>query len=929
MKRIFTTVLCFCMVVFAFGQGTITGTVTDAETGEALMGATVLNKTTNLGTATGLDGTFTMEGLEDGRYPLEISFVGYATMTIDAVVENGTADLGNITMGLDAIGLSQVNVVAQMAIDRKTPVAVSTISGKTIEMKMGNQEFTEVMKFSPSVMATKNSSTGGNSGGFGDGSIVVRGFAQENVALLINGIPVNGMEDNRIYWSNWAGLGDVTRTIQIQRGLGSTSLSVASIGGTINIVTKTTDQERGGSILSSIGNDGYRKLGLTLSTGKLDNGWAFTFSGSRTVADGYIEGGYLDAWNYFVSMAKEIGQNHLISFTAFGAPQRHGQRDFAPSIGLQRDVYGPKYNDDYGTYRNQDYLFRDNFFHKPQIALNHYWTINEKTTWTNSVYTSIGRGGGTGDLGGLRNDADEFRGNEFRQPKDAYGHQQFDEIELYNRGLPNNLYNNTMSPLNFEMANGDTGSGQIAVPFVNGLIKRASMNEHEWYGLLSKLDVNLSSTLTLSGGLDMRWYHGSHYRKTIDLLGADYWFDRDNINNRFDWVDINGDGIRTDDEMGVLVRPKNDVASRLFGQEDDNQRIDYHNDEDINWYGAFGRIEYSNNDLSAFASAAVNYTQMRRYDYFLKRPGDQITDWTDFLGYTAKIGANYNLNESNNVFVNLGYISRAPYFDALYPTFNNDELNEDAETEKILAAEIGYGYRARKFRVNVNGYMTQWKDKAETSNFGSNNQVYFLNLLGVDALHMGIEVDFTAAITKDLNFNGFASVGSWEWRNNPTGSVSDENNNVIETVELYLDGLKVGNAAQTTAGIGFDYTIAKQLTFDWQTIFYENFYAAFNPEDRDDEALLDVQPLKLPFYSLTDIGLTWQFKFMNHNAFLRANVNNLFDEEYVTWAEDNVEIDDKTINDDRDSEDYKKKLDGARGWFGFGRTWNLIFKMNF
>lgn len=929
MKRIFTTLFFTSLVVLAFGQGTITGIVVDAETGEGLIGATVMNMVTNTGIATDLDGSFRLEVGEDGKYSLEISFVGFTTMNVEALVENGLSDVGRLEMFSDAIGLSQVNVVAQIAIDRKTPVAVSTVSAKTIETKLGNQEFTEVMKFTPSITATKNSSTGGNSGGYGDGSIVVRGFAQEDVALLINGIPVNGMEDNKIYWSNWAGLGDVTRTIQIQRGLASTSLSVASIGGTINIVTKSTDQERGGSILTSVGNDGFRKIGLTLSTGQLDNGWAFTFSGSRTTADGYIEAGYLDAWNYFAAISKEINKNHLVTFTIFGAPQKHGQRDFAPGIGIQRDVYGTKWNDDYGPYRNNSYLFRDNFFHKPQMGLNYYWTLSENTTWTNSVYASIGRGGGSGDLGGLRREDNAYRANEFRQPKDAYGHQQFDEIEKYNRGLANALYDTTMAALNYEFADGTTGTGQIAAAGVNGLIKRASMNEHEWYGWLSKVDHDLTSSLNLSGGLDMRWYHGSHYRKAIDLLGADYWFDDDNINNQFDWLDINGDGLKTDNEMGVLVRPENTTASKLFGQEEDHEKIDYYNDEDINWYGAFGRLEYGEGPLSAFFSASVNFTQMRRYDYFLKRPGDQVTDWANFTGYTGKLGANYNLNENNNVFVNLGYISRAPYFDALYPTFDNDNLNENAENEKILAAEIGYGLRTRMFRVNVNGYFTQWQDKTELRSFSSNNETFFLNMLGVDALHMGVEVDFTAALTKNFNLTGLVSLGDWQWKNNPSGSVSDEANNVVGTVDLFLDGIKVGNAAQTSYGIGFDYTIANQLTFDWQTLFYDNYYAAFNPGDRDDEALKDVQPLKLPFYTLTDIGLTWEFKFIGQRAYIRANVNNLFNEEYVSWAQDNVGAEDKSINDDRNSEAYKMQLDSAIGWWGFGRTWNMSFKMNF
>ena len=83
-------------------------------------------------------------------------------------------------------------------------------------------------------------------GCFGDARITIRGFAQENIAVLINGVPVNDMENGKVYWSNWAGLSDVTTAMQVQRGLGSSKLAISSVGGTINIITKTTDLEEGG-----------------------------------------------------------------------------------------------------------------------------------------------------------------------------------------------------------------------------------------------------------------------------------------------------------------------------------------------------------------------------------------------------------------------------------------------------------------------------------------------------------------------------------------------------------------------------------------------------------------------------------------------------------------------------------------------------------
>lgn len=100
---------------------------------------------------------------------------------------------------------------------------------------MGHQDYPEIMKLVPGVYATKLG------GGQGDARISIRGFQQENIALLLNGVPVSSVENGLVYWSNWAGLGDATQTIQVQRGLGASRVALNSVGGTINIITKSTE----------------------------------------------------------------------------------------------------------------------------------------------------------------------------------------------------------------------------------------------------------------------------------------------------------------------------------------------------------------------------------------------------------------------------------------------------------------------------------------------------------------------------------------------------------------------------------------------------------------------------------------------------------------------------------------------------------------
>ncbi|EPB65688.1 TonB-dependent receptor plug domain protein, partial [Ancylostoma ceylanicum] len=142
--------------------------------------------------------------------------------------ENQTIDfvLGEIAM------LEEVQVTANLVQDRKTPVAVSTLDKKEIVEELGSQDLPMILNSKPGVHATQQG------GGDGDARITIRGFDQRNVGMMIDGVPVNDMENGWVYWSNWFGLDQITQQIQVQRGLGATKLAMPSVGGTMNIVTE-------------------------------------------------------------------------------------------------------------------------------------------------------------------------------------------------------------------------------------------------------------------------------------------------------------------------------------------------------------------------------------------------------------------------------------------------------------------------------------------------------------------------------------------------------------------------------------------------------------------------------------------------------------------------------------------------------------------
>lgn len=823
-----------------FAQTKLTGKVVD-ESNQPLPGASLVVKGTKTGASTDFDGNFTLETSVNSGI-LEVSFVGYETTS---VAFTGNANLGIIALKPSAESLDEIVITAtSFAIERKTPVAVSTIKADVIENKLGSQEFPEILKSTPGVYATKSG------GGFGDGRLNLRGFNSENVAVMINGVPVNDMENGRVFWSNWAGLADVTSAMQVQRGLGASKVAVPSIGGTINILSKTTDAVRGGNIITSVGNDGYQKYGATVSTGLLDNGFAVTASGAKTKGDGYVDGTQFEGYNYFINISKLLNANHKLSFTSFGAPQRHGQRQNRSRIEAYRNAEsGTKFSPDWGIKNGQIVSTEDNFYHKSQSSLNHYWTISEKSDLSTSLYASWGSGGGGGTAG--NNSLFNVRLGDQYQPIDL------DNIVEINR------------------TNGSLGASAWL---------RASRNDHTWFGVLSTFKTELNDNLDLIAGIDLRTYTGTHFTEVTDLLGADYIADNSDVNH----------------------------PNRALKVGD---KYNYNNDGKVGWQGLFTQLEYTKEKLSTFISVAASNTSYQRLDRFLYLNSDPIrkTDTYNFTGFSVKGGANYNLNEQHNVFVNIGYFEKAPGFPAVFPNNDNVRINANAENQKIFSAELGYGFRSEKFAANINIYRTEWNDRTFTRSIFANGETFFANLLGVNALHQGVEVDFTYKPSDKLTLTGMLSAGDWKWNNNVENvQFFDESQNPVgNPFNIFIDGLKVSDAAQTTAALGLDYELMPKANFTVDYNYFANLYADYNPDSRTTPGT--PQPWKVPDYGTFDASVRYGFKIGDLDTTLTGRMNNVFDTVYIADALDGNANNAAT----------------ALVWYGFGRTFNIGAKIKF
>ncbi len=890
----FLIAMLFIATSTMYGQ-TITGTVLD-DINEPLPGADVILIGTTTGISTDFNGVFSLN-VEAGSGSITISFIGYNSKTVEFTIGAGeTLDLGNIALEASQESLDEIVIVgiADIIKDRQTPVAVSTIKASEIQDRLGSQELPELLNSMPSVYATKSG------GGFGDSRINIRGFDQRNTAVLINGVPVNDMENGWVYWSNWAGLADVTSAIQVQRGLGSSKLAVSSVGGTINVLTKTSDAKQGGSFATTVGNDGYFKILGSYNTGKLDNGLSVSLLLSQTQGNGYNEGTKFQGNNYFIALGYEINEKHNLQFTYTGAPQWHHQHSRSIEIykyqqyGGSEEYPNRRFNDAWGYKDGEEYSFRRNFYHKPVMTINWDWALSDASSISTAAYASWGRGGGSGPIGNV----DGIRDFDYRL-RDENGHVRFDDIVTWNSG-------GTGHGLPVDDRTGDLVNNRG-----DGMTRRASMNSHNWYGMISNFNHKFNENLTFDFGVDLRTYTGVHYRVVNDDLGASGYTDNRDSNNPN----------RTITEYYSVTPSWNPFVNIK-----DQQKIEYYNDGNVGWLGAFTQLEYKTDRISTFIQAAISQQSFQRVEYFNESPENQTSPKEKILGGNVKAGINFKIDTANNIFFNTGYYSKQPLFDAVWINFGNN-LNPDLQNEKIFGLELGYGYHAENFNVKVNLYRTSWKDRFETVNAtgpAPDEIRGTANLYGINQVHTGIEFEANYRATKKLSFQGMLSIGNWEYDGNVQAQYFDEDRNPIPGLpdaELILDGIKVGDAAQTTARLGLTYEVIEGLRFDTSWSLASNLYADFEPTSVTEDGAL-----KLPNYDLVDMGLSYRLPFNDDKQAInfRLNVNNVFDEVYIAESDTNYHPGDRG-NDDL----YKGINTSNRIYWGFGRTWNFTMRFEF
>jgi len=892
-KYLISVFLLFPVIIHA--QSLVKGTVYQAQNEQPVKAVQITIKPLHKVLTTDETGTFATK-LPAGTYSFIFSKPGFITQTIKKVIHQEPEIvlmpiyLQPVPETLNPIILSGIT---DFVADNKKPLATTNLSKISLRNMAAAKDLPEMLNEIPSVYATKKG------GGIGDSRINIRGFSQRNIAVLINGVPVNDMQTGWVYWSNWLNLPEISNNVQLQPGMGASKLAVPSVGGTLNILTQSAGKTKGGAISYTFNSFGLHKISAIYNTGLLDNGLSASMEIGRIKGKGYIDMTDVDAYTYYFNLAyMSPGQKHQIMFNVIGAPQWHYQRNKAPKLSdfLQ---YGPnnqpdiRYNSEWGYLKGKAYSWSKNYFHKPVFSLNWDWYFKEKWQLSSVLYGMFGKGGGTGPIGAIH----------YHYPNDpVYTNQEgqirFDDIYTWNSGghVPD-----------FGPDRNPDANGMYVNKIDEGLTRYAFMNNHAWYGGMFNLKYKANTHFSALAGLDIRTTSGKNTLTVNDVLGADAYFDNFDVN-----------------KPGQLITPEDFVPATYdwnpFTSIDKLKKIVFFNQANINWLGMYGQMNYQKGNWTQFLQAGISNQGFQRIDYFHLPEGKQKSPWVNIYGGNIKAGIGYQPKSSIYTYINGGFFSKQPLFNAVFPNGSDNKIAKDLKNEKIYNVETGIRFKKSQWYGSLNLYYTLWKDRYETVSDYVNNQQVSGILKNIQEVHQGIEWTGTAKFKKWQLYN-MISIGNWYYRGNVKNvTLYNFQQQPVSVKDYYLDNVKVGNAAQFTAALKLRYKITKGLHVYASQQYFDNLYAKIdvgsfsNPHHQGS--------LKLPAYSIVNTGLTYRVKYKNtYKITLRVGIDNLMNKKYISESETNIFA-------QPGAETWQGIDLQNRVFFGWGRTWHVALKVH-
>lgn len=943
------SLLIFLLGIFsvftAFSQQTIiTGSVKEAVTNEPIPNVTITIEETQQSLQTNDLGVFTFStNVPLGEQVLRISKEGYVTKRYPIVVNEGsTVNITDMTLEIDPSESSDSFV----------------ISLSDDELNSDDDGFTD--NISGLLQSSRDVFLRAAAFDFSSTFFRPRGLDNANGKVLINGLEMNKQFNGRPQWGNWGGLNDLQRNQEFSMGMSVNDNSFGDLAGTQNIIMRASKYREGGRVSYASANRSYTgRIMASYSSGLKPGGWSYSILASRRYGDeGFIDGTLYDSNSFFVSVEKQLNENHSLNFTGIYAQNRRG-RSTAVTDEVNR-LKGREYNPFWGTQDGEIRNSRTREIEEPILMLNHFWTLSEKTTLNTNVGYQFGKIGNSRlDNGGTQLEigpnGQEFYTGGARNPDPAY----YQNLPSYH------LRFESPTAYNFQQAYAHEqefrNNGQLdwtplyeanARPGKNSTyIIQEDRNDDNQLSINTILNTEISDNIILNAAVNYRKLNSENFASVKDLLGGTGYLDVDS----FAEEDPQSSSILTDIAQSDVNNPNRIVT------EGDRYKYNYEMDADV--ISGFAQAQFKYNKVDFYLAANIGKTTYQRNGLFENGyyPGSASfgkSEKLDFTNYGVKGGLTYKFSGRHLVDINGSYFTKAPTIRNAFSNSrqNNNVVNGITE-ETINSVDVSYIYRSSLVKARLTGFYSNFSDGTDIGFYFTENlaglgieEDAFVQevLTNVEKRHVGVELGIEAQVTPTIKLKAAASIGQYTYQNNPNLYLTSDD---FEGELSFGDGttsLKnyhVAGGPERAYQLGFEYRDPDFWNVGITTNYFSNAYVDVGALARSANFGLDFdnQPInsynadvakelltqeEFDDYVLVNVigGKSWRLGSYFVGFF--ATINNVFNQEYKTGGFEQSRLSKyDTVLEDK-SREYGPVF-GSRYFFGNGTTYYLNFYVRF
>ncbi len=931
MKKLFFGIFLMLFTLSSWAQSMyeINGKVVDETTQKPLQNVTASLANTNQSVTTNANGEFTFTIPSNGSQRLVLTFTGYLTKTLpfEIDVEN-SIDLGTITLGEDITSELQLSLVTLTENDLGDDNSGSENTSGLLQAS--RDAFQQVAAFN-----------------WGQARFRIRGLDNEYGDTFINGISMSKIYDGRPQYSNWGGLNDATRNQEFTTGSNPSDYTFGGILGTQAINMKASSVRAGNRFSVSGTNTNYNwRTMFTHGSGMNKKGWAYAVSASyRGAKEGYFEGTDYDAKSIYAAVEKKINDNHSLNFSAIYAQNKRGKN--SPNTQEVIDLKGYEYNSYWGYQDGEKRNSRYKEVEQPLFILSHDWKISEKSKLNTNVGYQFGK---------IANSRLDF--NEGRNPDPTY-YRNLPSFYLTSFDNGNFVGNSPTNLLRAQEAKDlFLAGGQINWDELyrqnrenNGqsaTILYEDVTYDNQISVNSNFNTQLSKNIILEAGINYRHLKSQNYQEVVDLLGGDYYSDRD--------VFLQGDAQQTDlDNPNRLV-----TVGDKFG---------YNYDLRADVVEAFAQAKFNYSELDYYLGVGGSYSSYQRDGKY--RTGNYAdnskgkSENVNFENYGVKGGITYRITGRHILNANAAYLTKAPTLRNTFPNARmNNSVVSNLKSEAISSFDASYIVRTPKLKGRITGFYSQIADATDIGFYfaeglgtlgtgddkvsGNGNAFVSEVVSGINKRNMGVELGLEYQLTPTIKATAAATYGQYTYSSNQNVTLNiDNTRSTVDFGEATMKNYKQAGMPNQAYSLGVEYRDPKYWWIGANVNYIGGSYVdispllrtenfLINPDDSNGYPFADateanlkkvLKQEKLKDFTLVNIsgGKSWR---VNGNTIgFFASVNNIFDVEYKTGGFEQG----RNANYGQVVEDMTGSVRafGPKYFYGYGRTYFLNLYINF